>query len=146
MVRILLCLLVLSGCVHRIELTNAQVCAADDMALAGIDHGVSTSIASGSGGWAASSATAKNINCMKPSPAEQCEVDANKASFMPAAKWNASVTSRNVVIGCGLALFVVPGLAVAYYFDELEMQARQDSKAAHRRQLEQCTPKESVAH
>ena len=148
MVRLLVLMIFMTGCVHKIGLSNAQVCAADDMTLAGVGHGSSTAIATSGGVWATAAGSSQSISCVKPStPEEKCDVAANRAVLGPVSEWNSGVTSKNLLLGLGYTFYVIPGVILynVSYSDQ-EKQAYVDADSAYRQEMNRCTSGTPTAH
>jgi hypothetical protein len=133
--KVVLVAALLVACVHRPPLSAREQCAGEGMLLAGVSSysssssGVATT--GGTTAWARGASYDEGVSCRRPETHEEkCEVTG--AMVSRDIKLGFAERPRNVVIGAGYILFVVPGLLMYMIFsnDKSETHARAKSERA----------------
>jgi len=109
-----------SGCVHRPPLTPAEQCAEQGMILEGMSlstsGGVGVATVNGTTAIARSSSYGETVACRRPATStDHCEV----ASYSEAARRKGEFNTgwRNLLIGVGYVVYILPGLVLYLVFD-----------------------------
>lgn len=130
--------LLLSGCATRHHITAKQDCALRDQYLLGTQAGSVSSYNSGiafsQGKSANYSGTTTNsvylLNCRAPEgEAEAREIEMEKAAATPLVRYNSNFGMKNLGVGTGYFLYILPGIGAKLYHDYQYDKAAQESES-----------------
>ena len=130
------------GCVHAIPLGPVEQCAQQGMALQGVtlSSGVSTGFAAGNNGgylYSRGAAYGQAVSCQMPTSAQQqCIIAAARRSGFMKADYEPF--GRNVLIGLGYVLFIIPGIALSIVFEVGRDDYEDEALAAYNSELQRC--------
>jgi hypothetical protein len=131
-----------ASCVTKIPYSSQEICAFDNLLLAGTSSSSSQGGAYASGGYATAEAHSTNRHCVRPtSVQEECEIEAQNASIPIKVDWNSNKGMRNLALFVGYYFFVVPGLIMYFVFKSSRSKAYQDAYTAAAQAKKQCEMK-----
>jgi hypothetical protein len=106
----------LTGCFTTVDLKHPEyACASSGQLLEGTTHYDSSAYV----GSTSASSSATITRCAKPkTDAEVCRVKAAQESMAAGQEHNNNVSGKNMAMGFGYLMYVVPGLALNYYWSD----------------------------
>jgi hypothetical protein len=123
----------LAGCVSAPRVTPQERCA-----MTGLSLGSTSSVsAGGTVGATTGIFGASGYQCVRPtSERERCEIEANAAAGR--TKDDYGVVGKNVIIGVGYLLYIVPGVLMYFIFDGHKDSVEEDANTRRDQQLRRC--------
>lgn len=137
-----------AGCVHAIPMGNHQRCASQGLVLDGVDLGSaeSNTVTPKWNVYTTTTAT-NNVHCVSAKIAEEkCKIDVYNRSLQPGAEFNEHVGFKNLAIGAGYCLFLVPGIFAYSHFDSQRDEAFRDSIDIIKSGTRSCERETTVGH
>lgn len=129
-----------TACIHRIGVGNHQECAQEGMILEGINVGSGTAHTRSSNFNTYDTVTnSRQVQCAIPkTDADKCALDVYERSLAPLHRFNQGVPGKNILIGVGYCLYIIPGIVGLIYFNGQKDEALDDSDQMIKTSLKSC--------
>lgn len=134
----------MTSCVTSIPYSNKEVCAEDGLAL-GETAQNSASPRAVSGLHSETERTRDSgVSCIRPEAEEVCDVEAYQKSAEIKSMWNSVKGQKNMIIGAGYLLYVVPGILAYFIFQGERSSYVNDASLANNEHYDFCKNEPNV--